>query len=841
MTQFNRREFLAGVGALAGVRAGAVSFDPADPIASSAPVRWAASYLDSALAKRGLAVKVTAAGRGAPAAAGLGLPDAAEAWAIAPAKDGVLAAGSDARGLVYALLEAADRVENGQPAAPDKPEIQRPANRVRSVARLFVSEPEDKPWFYDREQWREYLTMLATHRFNRVHLAFGIGYDYTYGEVRDAYFNFTYPFLVDAPGYEVRVEGLSEGERERNLETLRFISDEAAMRGLEFHLGLWNHAYEYPNAPKLTHKILGLRPEIHAAYCRDALRLVLQKCPSITGVTIRTHGEGGVAEGAYELWRTIFRGAAECGRRVEIDLHAKGVNQKMIDTAASTGLPITITPKFWAEHMGLPYHQAAIRAMEAPRPDIEGVFKVSSGSRNFIRYGYADLLTEDRAYRVVHRIWPGTQRMLLWGDPVFAAAASRQASFCGSDGAEWMEPLSFKGRKGSGQPGSRTGYAEAGLAPRRDWEKFFYTYRLWGRLLYNPAEKPESWRPALRKRYGAAAQAVEQALASSSRILPLVLMSHCASAANNLYWPEMYANQSVVDPKQGEPFTDTAEPRVFGNVSPLDPEIFASPNEFVDRMMEGEPCLKYTPVEVAAWLDGLAGNAGRAMAQAKGGGADLDRTRLDVAIVAGLGRFFAAKLRSAVEWAIYDRTGGKSALEKALAEYRKARAAWAELASGPAKVYRRDVTYGVDWWSRGHWQDRLAAIDRDIAEMGKRAPAQSKPDAKLAAPQPRAKLTAHHTPPKSFTPGEPLAIMVESPAAGVRLHYRRVNQAEPWRAVEMTGKAGRWTAAIPGETTRSPFPVQYYFELRGAGGALAMHPGLGADLAGTPYFAVRRA
>lgn len=39
----------------------------------------------------------------------------------------------------------------------------------------------------------------------------------------------------------------------------------------------------------------------------------------------------------------------------------------------------------------------------------------------------------------------------------------------------------------------------------------------------------------------------EAALASASRILPLVTTAHHPSAANNRYWPEMYTNMPVGD------------------------------------------------------------------------------------------------------------------------------------------------------------------------------------------------------------------------------------------------------------------------------------------------------
>src|ERR1039457_4509070 len=104
-------------------------------------------------------------------------------------------------------------------------------------------------------------------------------------------------------------------------------------------------------------------------------------------------------------------------------MHTKGMSQQMTDVALGTGLPVTMSPKFWGEHLGMPYHQADIRKLEKPRSeDKPGLMALSEGTRSFLRYGYGDLLADDRKWKVVHRIWPGTQRVLLWGDPTFAAA-----------------------------------------------------------------------------------------------------------------------------------------------------------------------------------------------------------------------------------------------------------------------------------------------------------------------------------------------------------------------------------------------------------------------------------
>ena len=218
---------------------------------------------------------------------------------------------------------------------------------------------------------------------------------------------------------------------------------------------------------------------------------------------------------------------------------------------------------------------------------------------------------------MLHRVWPGTQRLLLWGDPVYAAQMGRAFSGCGADGVEFMEPLSFKGRKGSGLPGGRDAYRDTTLrAAGGDWRKYEYTYRLWGRLAYRPDSDPGSWRRKLKSDHGDAAEAIESGLARASRILPLVSSVHCPSAANNNYWPEMYSDMSLVDAAHPGSYPDTPAPKVFGAVSSLDPQLFATVDECADALLRGEPLARVTPVEVAHQLGEWAESATSALARA---------------------------------------------------------------------------------------------------------------------------------------------------------------------------------------------------------------------------------
>lgn len=861
--------------------------DPDDVISNAKPSIWALKELESSLESQHISVSrceslsqakpgdfiIVAAGSASSVARQLlkstkiTLPSLPESLGIVPALSGgkqvLLATGYDVRGLVYAILELADRVNNSsEPLASldiRKPVIEKPANRIRSLNRLFVSDVEDKPWYNDKEMWGPYLTMIAANRFNRFNLSFGIGYDFLQN-VTDGYFLFAYPFLLSVPGYNVRVPELPDKERDNNLEILKYISEQTVARGIEFQLGIWMHGYEWLNSPNPNYTIEGLTPDKHGPYCRDAVRLLLQKCPAISGVTFRIHGESGVTEGSYNFWKTVFEGVSTCGRKVEIDMHAKGMDQTMIDAALSTGLPINISPKYWAEHLGMPYHQADIRPTEIPREGrvATGLMNLSAGSRSFIRYGYGDLLKENRKYGVLHRIWPGTQRLLLWGDPVVSAAHSRAFSFCGSAGVELMEPLSFKGRRGSGIAADRCGYKDETLKTRWDWEKYHYSLRIFGRLTYNPDTEPDVWQRYLKNQFGNAAAPVESALSKTTSILPIVLTAHGASAGNNSYWPEMYLNQSIADPKKRNPYGDNPAPRVFGNVSPTDPQLFLRINECAAELLKGESSGKYTTVEVAQWIEDYADAAAKQLADAETKAEnkkspEYRRMSIDLSMVIGLGRFFGSKFRAGVLYSIFEQSGDRKALEESLKYYYKARTYWAEIANISRDVYLPDITIGENEVLRGHWISRLPGIDEDIALMANILVNSindgiSQPEnarlaiQKVTGRQVRRSSVCDHLQPGKFQTGKPLKIEIipDSNPGSVRLFYRHVNHAERFQSADMQQTGKKFTAEIPGEYTSTEYPLQYYFVFRDGTNSAWLYPGFNENQTNQPYFIVRK-
>lgn len=774
----------------------------------------------------------------------------------------VVVSATDARGYAYALTEVAERIkfEDASGLSTDRVQCERAAVPVRGIQRSFSSADEDTLWLHDRSFWTEYLDHLAMQRFNRFQLALGMQYNYGAGmesrTASDNYLCFAYPFLLDVPGFEVRAQGVTAAERDRNLESLAYIAKETRRRGMSFHLGLWNHAYDFGHDSMHWYPILGISRETHAPYSAAALGRLLQLVPEIDGLVFRVHHEGGIHEEGHELfWDQVFDAASKAGRPIEVDMHAKGVDEALMRAVDKPNIHATISAKYWAEHMGLPYHQASIREKELKQfnwpgkdPSITGV---TDGERRFTRYGYADFLSEERSIDVIFRMWPGTQKLLLWGDPEMAAGFGRYATLGGSRGLEICEPLYFKGRKGTGQPGTRDPYLRPDLQLGvNDWRKYRYTYLLWGRLLYNPDATPDTWQRFLQAEFGAAAKGIETALTSLSKVLPLVTVAHGVSGANNFYWPEMYVDLAISYWKQSLHYAfDTPEPRTWDGVSPFDPTMFYGVGEYADDLIAGQLSGKYTPLEVATWIETLLGEGERGIAEAISLCDESDpqtqRTLIDLRVLAELARFFGRKFRAAVEYAVFRRMDDTKALERAIDFLSDAHAAYAKIPSIVSGVYRTDLPFGGGVSERGHWSDRQMAMREDLhllkLELGQARQHTTGTEFVPVHRSTRRPSPATLENAQRFERGRPFAVHLRSAepyAASATLHYRHLNQGERFLTMEMEPDINGFTASIPSEYTASPYPLMFFVELRILDAAPLIVPGFAPDLSNQPYVVV---
>jgi hypothetical protein len=270
------------------------------------------------------------------------------------------------------------------------------------------------------------------------------------------------------------------------------------------------------------------------------------------------------------------------------------------------------------------------------------------------------------------------------------------------------------------------------------------------------------------------------------------------------------------------------------------------------ELLSGRPSGKYSPLEVAQWLEGFAAEARRELAAAgRPTSAETRRLAIDVDMQIGLAGFFAEKFRAGVLFAIHSETEDREALEASIAAYRRARAHWALVVERAAGVYAADLSASDKISNRGQWADRLPAIDADIAALTARvATSRVATDASVRAAVTKAQgriarptVPVTHTPPVTCTPGPALALEVRVPAGTTgRLFFRRVNQAERFQSATLVaGAGGMLRAEIPTADAGAPYPLQYYFELTTADGQVCLSPGFGPRLTGLPYHVVRRA
>ena len=187
---------------------------------------------------------------------------------------------------------------------------------------------------------------------------------------------------------------------------------------------------------------------------------------------MRIHGESGIPEGSYSFWKTLWEAvpaARTAGRQAAHHRTRPARQGPRPRPSPSPARPAC--PSKAAQSSGRSISASVTSRPTSAPPStraegVTGTFAVSNGARNFTRYGYGDFYSEGLGIELLYRVWPGTQRHLLWGDPALASGYGRAANFCGAAGLEIMEPLFFKGREGSGHPGGRDAYAESLWMPR---------------------------------------------------------------------------------------------------------------------------------------------------------------------------------------------------------------------------------------------------------------------------------------------------------------------------------------------------------------------------------------
>lgn len=594
----------------------------------------------------------------------------------------LMVTGSDDRGLMYALLELAEQVKHLEKEqdwfAALKESSQKQLVPVRSMAVLLHSENCEKDWYYSKDYWEEYFRMLATDRWNAFNLIFSH---------QTPYLSPMYAFHVKVEEHpEVKATGLTEEQRIKNLEMLRFISSLAKKRGIDFTIGIWQQiAWEGKNqGSKQESMVTGLTRKNMYSYTYHALLKLLKQCPDIQTVQLRINHESGIDyDEQTEFYKTaVFKAIQDCGRPVLLETRNVGLLRETLQAALDMGLPTRVSHKYWGEHMVFPYHPTRI----------------------MWTYSYGDWLKYPQKYQNLYQVWSlGSHRLLLWGDPEYVRRFAPTTTFENASGFEICAPLSQKGY--GNPPGAwRIFRNKEREYFRWEYERYWSYYSLFGRLTYDPSESDEIWLREIRSRFGKeAAPSIAEAYRAASRVLPLIMGT--ATPDYNMYtWAEKDSGGLI---------------NFYLHYSSYDPPRIASFEEFIHDWIEGRYSAKLSPEDMALSLEETADKIEKLLRRTDAlipeSNKEYWATKKDFQILQGMARFFSQKIRATYKLGFFYELSDQSLLEEAVAHAKNALDIWKHLAAVGEEIYYPKLIMGPG--SYGRWKDNIFFVENDLDQL----------------------------------------------------------------------------------------------------------------------------
>jgi len=693
--------------------------------------------LDAAGGKT-LIVAGTRAGAGAAAklheTLGVAMPEGAETLQVRRTRwngrDVLLVGGGDGRGLMYALLDVADRIGWAEKPADPLSEVrdaaEAPAVPERALSIYTMHQASFEKRLHDEKQWAKYLDMLAANRFNTFVLILGYS--------PSNHLSPPYPYFFDVEGFgEVRAPGVTADRQRRDLAALNRVIRMTHERGLSFTLGIWDHIGQgrkpFPGTPT------GLSRKNLVPYTKAAVAKLLKVVPDMDAIQFRLHWESGIRRDEMDdFWPEVFRIIKDTRPGIRIDARAKGLPDSVIDRALELGINIRITTKYWMEQMGMPFHPTHIN----PK------------NQRDRRHGYADLLRYPRRYKMHWKLWNGgTTRVLLWGSPEYVRRFAGSTHLYDGDGFEVNEPLAtklalFPGADPYDLLRPKYRYYEY------EFERYWHFFQVFGRVGYNPRTPPEVWRRQFQRRFGkAAAPHVERGLHRAGLILPLIVAySYPYKFFPTLTgWPEMR--------RQGDLPT-------YAGALPSDTQQFQSIDEAARYRLEGKVSAKMHPGRSADRFARLSREVLECVRQAeqrigKHTSREFVSTMVDLRILAGLALYHSRRARAGLSLAMFKHSQDANALDDAIRHEGEAIEAWEGIVAAAGDVYHDNLMMGRGL--SGHWKDELEELKSGLKQL-RRQRGGFKP------PRPKAGPRIAHVPVRRALPGADLVLRATVSAKG---------------------------------------------------------------------------
>ena len=596
--------------------------------------------------------------------------------------------GADDRGLMYALLDVAERIGlAGGPAEAlsfIRAADEKPALAERGCIKYTFNKAQFEKEFFDKDYWSAYLDALAANRFNTFYLIFG----YENG----GYLAPPYPYFFDLPEFpEVKAIGIDASMQQRYNEALHRVIAMAHERGISFTLGIWDHI-----APGLKQPTPGMSwgvtPKNLIPYTLAALGRFIDAFPEIDNYQFRMHGESGLTNEEMDpFWVAVYRMWLKHAPGKQFEARAKGVPEALVLKGLDLGVKMRLDTKIWCEQAGLPFSPTHInRQNQFDR-----------------RHSYADMLYYPKRYDLHWTQWDGgTNRVLLWGDPAYARRLAQSIVAIGGASFAITEPLATKMHAAPlympvfdllGKPYQYTDY---------EFQRYWHMLQVYGRFAYNPNTPDDQWDREFQVRFGAAGSAVEQGLHFSSWILPLLNASQLIGFPTTAAWPEKQCGFGLAK---------------YAMLEPSDIQQFASVDEEARMLLANEETAKTRPEQSARWLGQMAEATLGCVAQAEqlvgdARGKEFNSTMIDLKMLAALGQFHARRLPAAVSYRLFKYTGDIHCLDDAIGQETSAIKTWEQLVADAGDVYAPNMKFGR---MGGHWREELKILTDDLQVLEK--------------------------------------------------------------------------------------------------------------------------
>ena len=761
--------------------------------------------------------------------AGSRLPVGPESIAIArgrfQGRPALILAGGDARGVMYAALDTADRV--AWSTGPDpfqyvRGTVEKPYLAQRGVSMYTMQRAYFESKLYDEQYWIRYFDLLAASRINSFVVIFG----YENG----GFMAPLYPYFFNVNGLpDVELVGITPAQQARNTAAFQAMIRLAHERGIEVTAGIWDHIYRggvqgggIPGASENAGKrvpglVWGVTADNLAAYTRVALRQFLETFPEIDAIQFRMHDESGLKhEEMGPFWHDVFTSIQKSHPKLKLDLRAKELPDAVIEDALNLGLDAKISTKYWMEQMGLPFHPTHVNVQ----------------NQKDRRHGYADLLKYPQRYRVHWQVWSGgTARVLQWGDPEFVRRFAAAARLYNGNSFEVNEMLATK-MLGEPHDEKPLDILNPGLKYYQyEFERYWHFYQVWGRYTYNPAAPRELWERPFQARFGPeAGPHVAKALHRASQILPRIVAAsyRYQNFPTTRGWAEMN-RQGSLPQYAGEDGSDIQQ---FMNVRDQAKSILEGTGTAMRRPEETSRWFAQTADAIRAEVD----LAERVIGSRRGN--EFRSTVADLKILEGLARYHSWRLLAGVSYNLYTQAGSLACFDDALAFERRAVDAWGKMVAASEGVYSANLAFGPHavGFSR-NWGEEYRLLKADFEKLeAERQAAAEKPGAVHRTVRP-----AENGPPPivqilpvagAAQAGQDLVVSarVSAPVGvkWVRLRYRHVTQFEDYATVEMTlsPKTGIYSGRIPGGFIQPQWDLMYFVEAVDGKGFGRMYPDL---------------